>query len=77
MARNNLKAMSDGVSKHSEDFIIEQIDKLRAEGAQVSKIKEMYSDRTPCPRCEGRLGDYLAVDVDVTWSIYYWTRQRR
>ncbi|GAA3347475.1 hypothetical protein GCM10020358_62390 [Amorphoplanes nipponensis] len=66
-----LKAMSDGEGKHSEDFIIEQINKLRGEGKEVSKIKELYSDRTPCPRCEGRLGDYLADDADVTWSFYY------
>jgi hypothetical protein len=66
-----LRAYSDGEGKHSEDFIIDQIDKLRSEGKTVGKIKELYSDRTPCPRCQGRLGDYLADDADITWSVLY------
>ena len=66
-----LRAYSDGEGKHSEDFIIDQIDKLRSQGKDVGKIKELYSDRTPCPRCEGRLADYLADDADITWSVLY------
>jgi nucleic acid/nucleotide deaminase of polymorphic system toxin len=66
-----LYGWSDGTDAHSEDSIIAQIDRLRSEGKTVGKIKELYSDRTPCPICQGKLGGYLDPNAEVTWAVLY------
>ncbi|MDF5756272.1 SpvB/TcaC N-terminal domain-containing protein [Spongiactinospora sp. TRM90649] len=51
-----------GDGAHSEDEIIAQL-------KPGQKILELYSERQPCPRCNGRLGPHMADDAAVTWSV--------
>ncbi|MFB9371759.1 polymorphic toxin-type HINT domain-containing protein [Kitasatospora albolonga] len=54
--------ISHGDDLHSEDMIINQL-------KPGEKITEIYSERQPCPRCAGNLGEHIADDVKVTWSV--------
>jgi len=64
-----LIGFSNGDPLHSEDDIINQINELKAQGAEVGKITELYSERQPCLRCDASLSDYLADNPDVSWSV--------
>jgi hypothetical protein len=65
------KGMVDDEWIHSEDVIIQQIEKMRAEGKNVGKITELYSDRQVCRVCAGHLDGYLADDVKLSWAVLY------
>ncbi|MFK0153278.1 nucleic acid/nucleotide deaminase domain-containing protein [Streptomyces sp. NPDC090493] len=54
--------LSNGEEFHSEDHILSQLN-------PGEKITSLYSERQPCPRCAGRLGDSMSPDAGVTWSV--------
>jgi hypothetical protein len=57
---------SNGAGAHSEDRILAQ---LEAKGVSPSKIKALYSERSPCDVCRPKLNEALAPGTPVTWSV--------
>jgi hypothetical protein len=40
-------------------------------GIDLGKITELYSNRQPCPACAGKLPEYTALDVKISWAVPY------
>lgn len=57
---------SNGTGAHSEDRILAQ---LEDKGVSPSKIKELYSERSPCDVCRPKLEAALEPGTPISWSV--------
>ncbi|MER7682160.1 RICIN domain-containing protein [Streptomyces sp. NPDC096934] len=57
---------SKGGGFHSEDHILEQ---LKSKNFEPTRITELYSDRSPCPKCKPILEDLLAPGTPISWAV--------